>query len=248
MEKGTPQDVLLGILEQAEPCEFARLLDRSNLAKDEVMMALGALAAEGRVVILGGLRPNAVLFSAQGWKRLEERTRQTLQDHHKQYPLRSGIPKEELKSRLRLPAPVLHEALQRLVQEGVLVEGETTVRLPSHQVQLSQAQEAEVAAFLRSLEEEPHSPPSDRFPELEVLNMLIEQDKVVRVADNIVFSATAYETMVRRITEHIKSQGKITVAEVRDLFTTSRKYALALMEYLDQQRITRRVGDERVLR
>ena len=54
--------------------------------------------------------------------------------------------------------------------------------------------------------------------------------------------------MVERIVAHIRAHGKITVAEVRDIFSASRKYALALMEYLDQQRITRRVGDERVLR
>jgi len=49
-------------------------------------------------------------------------------------------------------------------------------------------------------------------------------------------------------TGEIKSRGKVTVAEIRDLFHTSRKYALALMEYLDTQKITRRVGDARVLR
>jgi selenocysteine-specific elongation factor len=64
----------------------------------------------------------------------------------------------------------------------------------------------------------------------------------------VAFAAGAYNQMVERITEHLRAQGKITVAEVRDLFGNSRKYALALMEHLDQQRVTRRIGDERVLR
>jgi selenocysteine-specific elongation factor len=54
--------------------------------------------------------------------------------------------------------------------------------------------------------------------------------------------------MVERVVAHIKEHGSITVAEVRDMFQASRKYALALMEHLDDQRITKRVGDERVLR
>jgi selenocysteine-specific elongation factor len=54
--------------------------------------------------------------------------------------------------------------------------------------------------------------------------------------------------MLDRIMGRLKSQGKITVAEVRDMLQTSRKYALALMEHLDEQKVTRRVGDERVLR
>ena len=54
--------------------------------------------------------------------------------------------------------------------------------------------------------------------------------------------------MVDRVTAHIDANGQITVAEVRDIFSNSRKYALGLMEYLDQIRLTRRVGDVRVLR
>ena len=54
--------------------------------------------------------------------------------------------------------------------------------------------------------------------------------------------------MTQRITAHLQANGTITVAEARNLFDTSRKYILPLLEYLDQQRITRRVGDDRVLR
>ena len=69
-----------------------------------------------------------------------------------------------------------------------------------------------------------------------------------RVTDNVVFTADAYDQMMKKIIEHIKTHGQITVAEVRDMLQNSRKYALALMEYLDNQKITRRVGDGRVLR
>ena len=54
--------------------------------------------------------------------------------------------------------------------------------------------------------------------------------------------------MLNKITEHFRENGKITIAEVRDLLETSRKYALAFMEHLDQIRVTRRVGDDRILR
>ena len=70
----------------------------------------------------------------------------------------------------------------------------------------------------------------------------------MRVSDSVVFSSAAYQDMVAKISSHIRENGEITVADVRDLFDTSRKYALALMDYLDAQRITRRVGDARVLR
>jgi selenocysteine-specific elongation factor len=80
-----------------------------------------------------------------------------------------------------------------------------------------------------------------------LLNLLIEQRRVVKVSDDVVFAASAYDEMVEKVTSHLKAHGKVTLAQVRDLFHTSRKYAQALLEYLDGKKITRRVGDERVL-
>jgi len=63
----------------------------------------------------------------------------------------------------------------------------------------------------------------------------------------VVFSAPVYNDMVAKVTAHIKSNGKVSLGEVRDMFGASRKYAQALLEYLDREKVTRRVGDERVL-
>jgi selenocysteine-specific elongation factor len=62
------------------------------------------------------------------------------------------------------------------------------------------------------------------------------------------FDAETYADMRRAVTEYLQEQGRITVADVRDLFGTSRKYALALLEDLDRRRVTKRMGDIRVLR
>ena len=64
----------------------------------------------------------------------------------------------------------------------------------------------------------------------------------------LVFLSETYREMVAQISDFIRENGSITVAQVRDMFSASRKYALGLMEHLDQVKITRRVGDERVLR
>ena len=77
---------------------------------------------------------------------------------------------------------------------------------------------------------------------------MIEMGQVVKVNESVVLSALAYEQLVDRIKNHIVSHGSITVADARTMFDTSRKYILPLLEYLDQQRITQRVGDERILR
>ena len=101
---------------------------------------------------------------------------------------------------------------------------------------------------MKSLQKNPYSPSSDQQVSSELLGVLIDQGKVVRVTDGVVFDAAAYREMTESIVQHLKDQGNITVAEARTMFDTSRKYILPLLEHMDQQQITRRTGDERVLR
>ena len=70
---------------------------------------------------------------------------------------------------------------------------------------------------------------------------------MVKISDSVVFSISAFNEMIEKITDYIKAHGKVTVAVVRDLFQTSRKYTLALLEHMDEKKITRRIGDDRVL-
>jgi selenocysteine-specific elongation factor len=169
-----------------------------------------------------------------------------LQDYHRRFPARLGMPRVELASRLKLGRQSA-AVMERLLSDGVLNEEGLAVRLPSYRVQLTSSQQARVDAFLRALAQNPYSPPTDQLPEPDLLNLLIERRQVVKVSESVVFAAAAYDKMVERVLAHIKANGKITLAEVRDLFQTSRKYAQALIEYLDEKKLTRRVGDERVV-
>ena len=139
--------------------------------------------------------------------------------------------------------------MDRLASEGVLEEDGAYLPAPGPR---GQAQRAAAVADGRL-----HEGTSGRalraagtdYPlDAELLAFLTDEGKVVRVSDSVVFSAAAYRQMVEKVKGHIAQRGKITVADGRDLFGTSRKYVLPLLEYLDQQHVTRRVGDERVLR
>ena len=247
-EKGSAEDILLATLEAREPIEMAELTNRASLSPKEAQQAVEALVSQKRLVMLGDKGPHTLLLSAVGWQRLSGSVSQTLAAYHRQFPLRSGMPKEELRSKLKATAASFPAVLQLLVKDGVLVEDMKAVHLSSHHVELSARQKAMVDAYLKSLALSPYSPPSELAIAPELLDVLVDQRQVVKVSDNVVFLASAYKEMLDRILSHMKQNGKITVAEVRDMFQTSRKYALALMEHLDEQRITRRVGDERVLR
>ena len=250
LDQGTGEDILLSVADQWGPCGLATLSQRSNLPADEVTQRSGQLAKDGHVVVLGelGAEPDAVVFSTQSWNILKSKIFVSLQSYHNQFPLRRGVPVQEVRSRLGLSQPVSQRVLARLAGEDYLVEEGPYLRLPDHRVSLSTQMEQQAAAYLKALEQEPYSPPSDRPIDPELLAVLIDRGQVVKVNESVVFASSACQEMSEKIIDHLKAKGSITVGEARTMFNTSRKYVLPLLEYLDQQQITRRVGDERVLR
>jgi len=259
LAKGSPEEIVRQTLGTAPPVEVAALIEQTHLPADQARAALGQLIASGQALALGDveataiLSPKALVVSAAGWRELSERVTAILQGYHRQNPLRGGMPKEELKSRLALPARVCNESLARWLADGTIAEEGAAVRLPTHQARFTPEQQQRVDRLLARMAPAPYTPPSraeieQELGASEVLAALLEQGRLYKVSEEIVFLRSAYEEMVRRTVETIRARGKVTAAEVRDLFNTSRKYAIAFLEHLDEERITRRVGDERVLR
>jgi selenocysteine-specific elongation factor len=94
----------------------------------------------------------------------------------------------------------------------------------------------------------PYSPPTpvEMGTEPDVLAALIDSGELVRLDDTIVYTRATFDEMRERILSAIDEQGEVNVATLRDLFGTTRKYAIPLLEYLDEHKVTRRVGDVRV--
>ena len=244
-DRGSTEQVVQTIVQEEQPVEMEKLLRLSGLPRAEVEQAVRSLLEEKQVVVLGDM---GLLFSAQGWERLAGEATKAVRRYHQQFPLRQGPSKEELRGKLKIPAKHFAQALEQLLRDGTLVEAGPLIQVPDHRPQATPQQQAAVDDFLQRLESNPYMPNLDPLPEPDLVNLLIDQGKVVKLSDDAVLLVSAYQGMVGEVVAHMKSHGKTTVAEVRDLLHTSRKYALALMEHLDAQKVTRRVGDERVLR
>jgi selenocysteine-specific elongation factor len=158
------------------------------------------------------------------------------------------MPKEELRSRLGLTLRVLDPLLAYWTGAGIAKEIRAAVALADHEPRLGPHAEARTRAFTEQLRASPFSPPADASLDEEFLAYLEARGEIVRVSDGVAFATDAYREMVERVAAHIRVHGSVTLAEVRDMFSTSRKYAQALLEHMDSERITRRVGDARVLR
>jgi selenocysteine-specific elongation factor len=262
---GSPDEILLQDLERRQPADLRDLLARSSLPKSQARDALSGLVGGGQILVLDGrtegdLPESSFLITRSGWSALQERMEGLLAGFHRQFPLRAGMPREEVKSRLARHVPDLsprlfNEIVARALAEGWLAEGGVAadrLRLAAHEVSLQPAQQRAVDDLLRAFRHEPYTTPSVAQVEErvggDVLSALLEQGRLVRLGEDVLLLAETYEEMRDAIVAHLRAKGTITVAQVRDMFDTSRKYALALLGYLDERRITRRVGDERVLR
>jgi selenocysteine-specific elongation factor len=257
LAQGSPAEILLQALEQRGPTPTRDLLFASGLG-DAGPDALTELLNEGQAVSLGAkaverlATSSELLASLVWWTALTERVARELSTYHQEFPLRAGMGREALRSRLKLDARVFNAAMARAAAEGRVVEEEATVRLPSHEVRLTSDQQRRVDALLAEFRHQPYASPSFKGSAAavgeEVLEVLIARGDLVQVSPEVLFLPQTYEAMVARIRAHIEHEGSITLAQVRDLFDTSRKYAQAILEHLDEVGITKRVGDERVLR
>jgi selenocysteine-specific elongation factor len=135
-----------------------------------------------------------------------------------------------------------------------LVERGGELALPGHKVEIDAAAGGPAARLLELLGRQPFAPPS--LPEAmreagasaEVVRAMARRGDVVRLSEDVAFTRPAYDAAVALVREMVASQGAVTVATLRDRMGASRRPVLALLEHLDAQRITRRVGDQRVLR
>jgi selenocysteine-specific elongation factor len=159
--------------------------------------------------------------------------------------------REELRSALRLDPRTFNGLVGRAATEGLLADEGATVRLLDHEIRLSPQQQQAADGLLARFRREPYAPPSVKESAAavgeEVLAVLLARRDLLQLSPEVLLQPATYEEMVRRVRAHIQQHGSITLAQTRDLFDTSRKYAQALLEHLDAAGVTRRVGDERVL-
>ncbi|HEU4758649.1 MAG TPA: SelB C-terminal domain-containing protein, partial [Dehalococcoidia bacterium] len=249
LEGGSPPELVRLAVARLEPVELREVLRAVGLDAATARQAAEEMVQSGELVSLegGALRETSLLYTAAGFEALTKGLRETLAAYHRQSPLRQGMPREELRSRLGLEPRAFDQALALWAQRGEAKEAGQTVALPQHEPRPSPAQEGQARAFLAALRAQPYSPPTDGLPEEALLAYLEDRGEVVR-AGEVAFATEAYREMAERIVAHLRERGTVTLAQVRDMFGTSRKYAQALLEHLDEQRVTRRVGDERVLR
>ena len=211
------------------------------------------VAVEADVEKLQARRFGDWIFSEEAWESISSRAALELQAFHGAYPLRAGMAREELRSRLGVAPASFPAVVQGLTDEGRIVERNGSIAAPAHRVAIETAGGA-VSALLRLLGHTPFAPPSlseaakQAGASDEMVRAMVQGGDIVRVGDDVAFTRDAYAAAVDLVRELVAANGSVTVAQLRDRMGASRRPVLALLEHLDSERVTRRVGDARVLR
>lgn len=204
-------------------------------------------------------RPEAYATQAK-WRTLAEEAAARLAAFHAGAPMALGMEMESLRSQLSfaLTPKIFRNVADRLVADGTLVRHDSLLRLPSHEVSLTQDEQATAARLERLLQDGGFSPPDGKRLEAaaglarprlnDFLGVLEARGAVVKITPDLYLGAAALERAKTTLLEHIEAHGDITAAAFRDRLGISRKTAIPLLEYFDRSGLTVRVGDLRRLR
>ena len=246
LARGSSVDLLEYTLTREEPVLPTHLTTNSGLEPDAAWKALEQLIQEKRAVMVGDY-----LMSSGGWRKLIIKLVETLDAFHKDAPLRIGMAREELRSRLKLPAVVFNALLEQASASNSIVDAGRTIRLRDHKVSFNAAQQEAITLLMTRFKESGANSPSVKDARTQVGDAvylaLLDTGKIVQISDDVVYAKSDYETILAQIRTYLSENGQVNAAKVRDLLQTSRKYAIALLEHLDDIHVTKRVGDYRKL-
>jgi selenocysteine-specific elongation factor len=273
LERGSPIEVFQQALLVLGIAPLKDVVSRSNIELEIALKTAQTLFEQGNLISLETrlddrlsagitsattltLNLNDLVVSKSRWEQLAATLVQEVRNYHTTYPLRPGMPREELKTRTKVltnhSAKIFNAIIKQLVALNSIEENGPLVLIPGFQIRFTPIQEQEIKRLLIRFKDYPYSPPSVKECQTEVgedlYRALVFTGLLVEVATEVAFRQEDYQLMVQQIRQLILRNGTITAAQVRDHFNTSRKYSLALLEHLDSIGMTVREGDTRRLK
>ncbi len=247
LAEGRPRDIVLNTLSRLRVADCQRLATSTHLSIGQVETEIADLHDEGEVVILRAGSPS--FFSSRtAMDSIADDANAALTDFHRRFPLRRGMPREEFRNRLNLGAPEFDALMSQSAPLGGIEGDATTVRAPGHSVALTDDQKADIDRFLSVLREHRYSPPAWNKIDPELLGFLVDRRDIVTAGAEVAFASEVFDEMRDQIIAFCEQNQEIAINDVREMLGTSRKYSLALLEQLDRDNITMRIGDMRRLR
>ncbi len=241
-------DLILSELERDNFIAPSELLLNSHFSHKDILNELERLKNQNLIREI-----SAGVILSQKWDEISQRIQNELRTEHQKYSYKLGLTLAELASRLRIDEKLLQELVNFLLKEKKLNQRGAFLSLPDFQPQLSQSQRKAEQIIWDKFNISPLTPPTKeellkQNSEIEtVLYFLLQQNQLIELTEGILFKSEDFAKIKNKVIDLIKQKGKVTVGEVKGHLATSRKYAVPILEKLDQLEITKRVGDYRIL-
>ncbi len=241
--QGTPSERVMQATDIDIPQKWVHLQKATAYSDDVLSEAIQNALEENRIILL----PDDTFWSMRRFQVIQQKMIEIVGNYHTQFPLKLGIPREELRSRLNIKNKLL-TILLALTDEVQI--SKDVITLVGFEIQFSASQEKLKQALLHQMSDMPFMPPSYKEA-LEivgdgVLHALIDLGEIIQISSDVIFKIDAYRHMSKTVLALIDTEDEVDAKLVRDTLNTSRKYAIALLEHLDAIGVTRRVGDVRV--
>lgn len=258
--KAPPEEKIKLHLWKAGPAglSFGEMLMRLNMAPSRLKSLMDLLAAEGAILSYNGDRLR--YLHPQVMADLKESCLNYLKVFHSENPIQPGAAKEELKTKLppQMETRLFQHLLSLLAAEKKIVMERNTVRLASHTISLKEEEKDLRKKIIILLAQAGLQPPTVKeiltqlsipLSELKpVLQLLTMEGILIKVKDDLYFHRPAVEQLTEKVVKFLKDQKEMNPTQFKEIAQVSRKFAIPLLEYLDAQKITLRIGDKRVLR
>lgn len=254
MLSGSESELLSQILENQKVTSLSALAQKSALPAQDIGQLVTLMLQNGEAIALGKNKDisKLTLLDPAYWQDLQKKGLESLRAFHKAFPYKAGMPREEFKSVLGLTQALFDQVVDKLAEEALLLQQGSLVWAVEHKVILSPEDEARVTPILAEFNTNPFSPPDISQLKMQIgsdlLEGLLSSQKLIAVSDQVLFTPQALKQMREWVRETIQAKGQLSLAEFRDHFKTSRKYAAAVLEYFDATGFTYRKGDVRGLR
>ncbi len=260
-EQGNPAEMVEGYLIQNSdkyPDKKA-IIKAVGSMNDELYGKIAAELSEKKLIREFKLGDETYVLHIRYLKDVETKLTEILEAYHRKNPLKSGISKEELRTRIfEGMKPRLADLVFGYFEtDGIIKLENQYIAQSGFKVQFNKVQEQIKTVIEKSYRENRFNPPKlvelaeasslDKNQCQLVYTALIEMGELIKLDEDIAFSRDAYNEAVELVRKHIKNNGPIQLGQFRDILGTSRKYAMALLDHFDQNKITKRVGDNRVL-
>lgn len=266
LAEGTPAEIFLQALMPMGAVKFSEVVGRASLDQSLLEDAVEELIESGQMIALGPnplKKPSVLVTTRAYWNQLGQGALREAEKYHQMYPLRQGIPREELKSRLGISPKIFDALIADMKSSGSIdelsvrsdlpgVNAVPVIKMKNFEVAFSSQDQNQIDRLLKKFSSNPYSPPSIKESVADVgdelYGALVDLGELIPLTGEVVFRFDDYQAMVADVRKIIDSEGTLSVAQVRDHFNTSRRYVLALLEHLDAIGVTVRDGDVRKLK